>query len=374
MKIAVLKIGARIAKSKLKNMGGTGESLSIIKMLKISGCDIDVYTKILDSDIVLEDATSLDIETEYKNINSRGYDALLVLNGNYNAFGGAENRSCILNYYLINNFNGKVFYVLCDCDLLLKQAWPSIKNKSWASNYDEKDIFISRKDIVYISQARCVEKIKKKISSLDIEIKDVLYFPLEKFPFINNNYIKFNKKPSIDLMYGGTFRQGKRESDMLKYYFGYDSSKYSVEMFGKIKLNNFKDENVYKYDELYRPKFSKSVDYNNFGDKMNTSISTVAIGDTRYKQWGDLAQRIYESIMFNNVVFIDNSYDWSHRVFKDKELVDFNYVNSSVEVQDRLDILKKDNKFREYLTSLQIEDTKIDINNYCNSFKALLEV
>ena len=146
MKIAVLKLGARIAISSRGTSGGTGEVLSIIKMLTTAGCEVEAFTKILAKDEKPTDFSVLPIDQYYDKINDRNYDCLIVLNGSVNFFGGAEDREQILNYYIINNFKGNVFYVLCDPNLMLRQIWPSVAAKPWASNYQQKDIEIVRDD------------------------------------------------------------------------------------------------------------------------------------------------------------------------------------------------------------------------------------
>ncbi|MBQ6632426.1 MAG: hypothetical protein IJH55_10105 [Romboutsia sp.] len=367
MKVAVIKLGSRISISSTGTSGGTVETLSIIKILTTAGISVDAYTKILDKDESPKDFSIYNIEDEYKNINDRKYNSLIVLNGNVNYFGGVDDPSQTLNYWVINNFKGKVFYVMCDCNLLLKQIWPSIEKKKWASNYKKEDIYITRNDIVYLSQARFIHKVKEKANKL-VHIKDVIYFPFEKFPMLTMDNYPFNEDTTYDLLYGGTFRGGRREDDMIKYYFGYDD-KYKVEMFGKIDINNF---NLNKIAYLKPPIFGQSVTYDKFGAKMSEANATVIIGDPIYKSWGDLAQRIYESIIIGNIVLIDSAYDFQKKVFKNSELKDFCYVSYIEEVEDRLDKIR-DKKFRRHLVDLQREDTKIDIQEYCNLLKKIIE-
>lgn len=368
MKIALIKLGSRISCSSQGTSGGTGEALAIIKLLYIAGANVDVYTKILDGDEKPDYFSIYNIEDEYKNINNRNYDCLLIMNGSVNYFGGVDSPSQTLNYYIINNFTGKVYYIMCDCNLLLKQLWPVIENKSWSSNYNKEDIYIKRDDIVYISQARYVDKVLEKARAQDIHIKDVIYYPLEKFPFITMDYLLFNSNPSYDILYGGTFRNGRREDDLIKFYFGY--SKEKVALFGKIELDNF---NQKKIANLTKPDFEKSVSYDKFANKMLEAKSTIIIGDKLYKQWGDLAQRIYESILVGNVVFIDSSYDFSKRVFKNEELRQFNYVSNRDEVKYKLKKLD-DSDFRKHIVDLQKKDTYINKIDYCKDFLKLFEV
>ena len=243
MKIAVLKLGSRIAISGSGTSGGTGETLSIIKMLTTGGADVTAYTKVLSKDEAPKDFSIKNIEDEYLNINDCGYDALVVLNGNVNYFGGVDDPSQTLNYHIINNFKGKVVYILCDVNLILKQIWPSIEKKAWASNYKREDIEIKRRDIVCISQPRKVALIKDKELKAGIMLANVIHYPFEKFPLLTlkDNVYNFNENPIYDLSYGGTFRSGKREDDMIKFYFGYNE-KFKVDLSSQtLDVTTFKE-------------------------------------------------------------------------------------------------------------------------------------
>ena len=361
MNIALIKLGSRISINSVGTSGGTGETLSIIKMLTTAGANVDAYTKVLSRDEKPVDFNILDIESNYLDINNKNYDCLLVLNGNVTYFGGKDNRSQTLNYYIINNFKGKVFYIMCDCNLFLKQIWPSIINKSWASLYSRQDIEIVRDDIIYITQACDVSKVTQKAQRY-VNIKKSIYFPFEKFPLLTLRDMPINEFPEYDILYGGTFRSGRREADMIKFYFGYDPDLYKVEMFGNINFNDF---NKSKVDGLTSPIFSGPVNYDKFPEKMHESMATVIIGDKIYKELDDLAQRIYESIRIGNVVLIDSSYDYNKRVFKNSELLEFNYVTTREDVENRLDRLRNDSKLREHLIELQRLDTEINEKDYC---------
>ena len=367
MKVAVIKLGSRISVSSTGTSGGTGETLSIIKILTTAGVDVDAYTKVLSKDETPKDFKVYNIEDEYTNINSREYDALIILNGNVNYFGGVDDPAQTLNYHVINHFEGKVFYVMCDCNLLLKQIWPGVKKKKWGNNYKEEDILITRDDIVYISQARFTHKVKEKAKKY-APIKDVVYFPFEKFPLLTMKEFPFNENTSYDLLYGGTFRGGRREDDMIKYYFGYDSQ-FKVEMFGNISLDNF---DFKKIENKRQPEFGKSVEYDKFGEKMAEANATVIIGDPLYKSWGDLAQRIYESIIIGNVVLIDSSYDFQKKVFSNDELKKFCYVSSVKEVEDRL-LKIRDRNFRKHIVDLQRADTYVNIELYSKGLRKIIE-
>lgn len=371
MRIAIIKLGSRISISSHDSSGGTGETLAIIRMLLKAGVEVSAFTKILKKDETPKDFKILDLIENIDSINKDNYDALLVLNGNVNYFGGEDEPYQTLNYKAINKFNGKVFYIHCDGNLYLRQIWPSIEKKYWHNNYNEEDIKIVRDDIIYLTQSRNTSLVIERANKNGVKINKAFYFPLEKFPLISNddNYIiPYNFYPKYDLLYGGTFRNGRRQSDMIKFYFGYDPEKYNVTMFGKINIDNF-DKN--KINGLEYPFFEKGVNYNKFKDKMSESLATVIIGDEIYKKQDDLAQRIYESALSGSFVLIDSSYDFNKRVFNNPILKQFCYVNNREDVKNRLFDLKF---YRKYYRDLLLEDLVFNFNEkqYCDDFINLI--
>lgn len=366
IKIAVLKLGARITYG--GTSGGSGEAIAIIDMLKNANIDVHAYTKILQKDTPLQNVKMHQILDEYKEINNLNYDALVVINGSVNYFGGYDSPEQTINYHIINNFNGPIYYIMCDPNLSLKQIWPSIEKKEWASNYKKEDIFIT-KQINYIIQARNTDKVKTDLLKNDIGIKSIVHYPFEKFPLLYNN--TFNKKLSekkYDLLYGGTFRGGKRQDDMIKFYFGLDE--FNVAMFGNIKETDF---NIKKTNNLSHPKYEQAVVYDKFNEKMSESIATVIIGDKYYKEISDLAQRIYESILAGVITFIDSSYDKDKIIFKNPKL-QFLYVSSKEDLKIKLDKIKKLNDEQyQVLLNMQREDAFINIDEYCKSFANLIK-
>jgi hypothetical protein len=369
MKLAVIKLGSRVAYGGKDTSGGNGEAKSIIKMLHKAGASIDVYTKVLDKDRNPAHLTFYNIESEYENINNRGYEGLIVLNGNVNFFGGAEDRAQILNYWLINRFQGKVFYVYCDPSLSLSQIWNSISKKPWSFNWIESDINITRSDIVYISQPYNIEAVKKKIGD-DIAIQEIVHYPMERFPCLNSK-VEMKPNPSLDLSYGGTMRGNRRAKKMVKFYFGYEDLK--VEMFGKMDQDVLlKTRDKFFPDLQKAPIFGPPVEYDDFMQKMNDTLCHVVIGDTWY-EGNDMPQRCFESIWSNVITFIDVDMDPLKRVFPDGACAKFNYVKDSSEVAKRIKMLKDIPELREKVLKSQIDAINFDAAKYCNDFLKIIK-
>ena len=369
MKIAVVKIGARIAVDNNSKSAGTGETLSVIKLFTDAGFEVDAYSKVLASDAIPDNFKLYDIETEYQNINSRNYAALIVINGNANFFGGTENKTnAILPITVMNQFKGKVFYVLCDPFLIPKQIWKSVEKKPWANKYRKEDLLITRDDITVITQVRDLDVIAAEIKR-EIPLNDICFFPFERFPLVTLTNLEKPDSYNVDLIYDGTFRSGRREKDMIKFYFDYPED-ISVEMFGQIKLEQFDSK---KIKGLKAPVFGPALKYNDFKHKMRTSMSSVAIGDDKYKKIGILGMRIFESIRIGNVIFIDSAYDNRRLTFKDKTLLGFNYVDNRKDVIDKIRYLKSNPSFIDEIVDRQRKDTDMDIPEYLSGLKAIIE-
>lgn len=371
MNIGVIKLGARISFSSQGTSGGTGEALSIIKMLTLGGAKLTIFTKILSKDECPPEHSWVNMILPVEEITERlkSLDALIVINGTVQFYGGAEDREQLLNYVVINEFAGPVFYIYCDPELTLKQVWPSVEKKPWASNWTRQSLEITRKDIIYLSQPYDIEKVLNSFNKNEVVPSKVVHFPFEQFPCLNEK-LSFNERPSVDLSYGGTMRGGKREKKMVKFYFGHPSD-ITVEMFGKIKEDDF---NLAKFGSPRSPEFTGPVKYDEMLSKMNSSMSHCVIGDPWYEQINDMAQRAYESIWSSVVTFIDSDLDSLRRVYgKDTVLADFLYVSDRVELSEKIALLKVDTSLRKQIVEDQFKAIGFNAKQYCESFVNLIK-
>jgi len=365
MKVAVVKLGARIAFGSSSSAGSVGEAQAICNMLRLGGADVHIYTKILDKDEPAPEGVTLhQIEEEFDDVSA---DALVVINGNVNFFGGVLDNAQILNYHILNRFNGPVHYILCDPAITLKQIWSSVASKDKDSLYKRENIEVTRTDIHYICQpyntAKYLQFVNKSKSAIGISRMD--HYPFEKFPCLQTP-LSINPMPLTDLSYGGTFRGGRRAGKMLKFYFGY-SEDIEVEIFGKIKREDF---------DLVTPRpptFSGPVKYEQMMGKMNKSLAHVVIGDKLYEDTDDVPQRLAESVWSQVVTFVDHDMDRARRIFgKDKYLNELLYVTDNVDVEAKIMILKDDDGARREVLEYQMAAFNFDAADFCNNFVELL--
>lgn len=366
MKLAVVKLGARVIfGEKMGTSGGSGEARSLINMLAVGKQDVHVYTKILAKDEPVTHVKMHQMLDEYQDINSQGYDALCVINGSVNYMGGVDDPSQTNIYWMINNFKGPVFYFYCDPNLSLKQIWPSVSKKPWASNYKQSDIEITRADIRVICQIYNTQKCKEVFDKNGIKVQSVDQYPFEKFPMM---FEAIRSEKLLDLQYGGTFRSGRREQKLIDFYFGLPDD-ISVEVFGKIKADDF---NPKKTGDLRKPIFTGAVNYDKMIHKMSQGLVHTVIGDTQYPAYQMISQRAYESIQAGCVTLIDSAFDTQKIIFKDKELQKFCYVNNRSQVAERIQTLKADPKTAEDIVKMQVTDVDFNEKKYCKDFCELI--
>jgi hypothetical protein len=367
MKVAVIKLGSRISFNANDTSGANGEARSICKMLKGGGAEVHIYTKILKKDKLVEDYQWHDLSEHI--LDHPTEDILVILNGNVNFFGGAEDREQLLNYAIINAFEGPIFYVYCDPELTLKQVWPSVAKKPWAGNWSQGTLDIVRKDINYLCQPFDTEMIRNDLKKHEIIPQNIIHFPFEQFPCLNER-LPFNPAPEVDLSYGGTMRGGKRVKKMAKFYFGHPDE-ISVEMFGKIEAKDFEDKYVMG---LRHPTYTGPVKYDDMLPKMNKAMAHCVIGDPYYEKINDIPQRLWESVNSNVVTFIDYEMDKMRRVWAaDKVLGDFLYVKDRQELSEKILLLKSDNELRKQILSDQFTALNFNPEEYCASFVNLIK-
>ena len=368
MKVAVIKIGSRISFNGRDTSGGNGEARSIIRMLERAGAEVHIFTKILDRDELPAAYSWHNLSDPDLDLAASHCDALIVLNGTYNCFGGAEDREQLLNYVMLNSFAGPVFYILCDPELTLRQAWPTVEKKPWAAKWQRDQLEITRKDIIYLSQPADVQAVAAGLGSRDVQPARIIHFPFEQFPCLGA-MLRPAEQPTVDLAYGGTMRGGRREKKMVKFYFGHPSS-IDVEMFGKISLEDFKPTLT---QGLQAPRFSGSVNYSDMHRKMNSSLAHCVIGDPWYEKINDVPQRTYESIWSGVVTFIDVDMDRARRVYgRDRELADFLYVQDRRELSEKLLYLKEDPTLRHQILKDQLAAVRFDADAYCDQFLSVI--
>lgn len=369
MNIGVVKIGGRILPSNNTSIN-TGEGESIVKLLSNSNV-LNVFAKY--NDKIINQSTEkvfyINNREDSFNINDYNLDCLVVVNGSPNFFGGNVEQTLIDTYRDIKNFNGKILYFLLDPLLYPKQikshvlrllSKEEIASEEVSRIADSVDI--SNKEIICISQARNTKALETKIEKekLNVEFR---YFPFDQYPLVNydKNQYFFNLDPEVDLLYGGTFRSGRREKDLIKYYFGLPAD-ISVELFGKLPIDKF---NQKKIEGLSVPASTGEIPFYEFCDKMNKARASVIIGDSFYRDGENMSPRLWENIISRCVSIIDKNFD-TKMYYKDI-VTEECYVGNRQELESLLYKLKDDN-YRRSLIDKQIRSIlDWNVENYVST-------
>ncbi len=367
-KVALIKIGARISFKDEEKMSSTlVEVLATLKLLSSCDMEVDIYTKksARDKDHPVYDV--YDLKTNWFNINMKDYDALFIVNGSVPFYGGKDGNDDIFNYKIINCFEGKMFYMLFDPYLGLKQIHGNIAKKEDYKIHAE-DTRVTRDDITYITQCQDTSEIN------ELGQQSVHYFPLQQFPlYMSNIYPEYNSYPPVeelqrDLTYCGSFRGGRRQEDMIEYYFGSERS--------TIVGSGYKDGERFskkKVGNLIYPKFEKPVKQKQVAKEMRKGLATVIIGDPLYIKHYDIAQRLYECVLANVITFIDKKLDPEMRTFNQ---MPFFYVTSKEDLYNKLAYLyqSEDNRLRYLKMQKEVIINSFDFNLYSADFRRMLEV
>lgn len=386
MRIGVLKLGLKVDYSIEDNRGALSEAKILIDMLHRGGADVVLFTQIDQGDVFPDWLEHHDIY--YSNhkfdINTYNIDKLVIINGSIE--GPSQSKDAVIlnayNYKAINTFNGKVYYLLCDPDLVLKQSIAENISKfgAWDEVSEAGDYQINRNDIRYIVQPYNTDIIFDYINSSEdnclILKNNIYHFPFEKFPCLyDNNIYGYNENPKYDLMYGGSIRVGRRAYKIAKYLYGY-SDDINVLLFGKMDpelLSNIARDEFGITDK--HPNIEGLVPYNKFCNKLNSSLSTIVIGDKLYEDSNDIAQRCYESMMAQVVTFIDSDLDKKKIVFENNiVLKNFMYVSSQKELEQKIRFIKENEACRKYIIDYQNKLTQFDTKQYCEKLVNILKL
>lgn len=281
-----------------------------------------------------------------ENFDINRYDSIFVLNDSSNMFGGAEIPTMTTLFKVLHNFDKQIYFILTDLSLPMIDYYDHIKDKVWASNYS-KDDFTLKYPINILSQGKdfnIISNIHKKIS-----YNNIYYVPWHIwkifYPDKNKNFSNFFNTPekTVDLIYGGSFRGGRRKKKFLDYFF---NRNIKVELYGNIKESNFSD-----CEYSISPTFSSVIPNYMVTDKNNSSISTIIMGDKNYNN-NMVTLRFIEALLADDVIcFIDNDFDTMHTLLDD----DYFYVSNGEELELKINNIKNDSNLKERLLNIQNE-------------------
>lgn len=333
MKIGIMKIGANITQSKSIRSAANYDIFSLMDLLK-NDHEISIITKKTRNTVLAPQYDLIEIN-ELEDINSYGLDCILFFNGAINFFGGAESPETMKYFRVMNNFVGRVYYIVTDIRYPLYQILDFVKGKDWGVKYqqDEQNYLTVRTDIRYIYQGRsrkALQTILDKRNSkriVPIQSENIHHFPIEWA--IMANEPKLIATPwdtrTIDLIYGGANRDSHRKNRLTEYF--YDNP-LNVLTFGPVKIHPTVPS-------------TGTVAHNEFMRVMSRAKATIIVGDRTYHN-NFFTLRMYESILAGCITFIDLVFD-KEKVFyqNDKALQEFLYVKTQKELVHKLNSLSE---------------------------------
>jgi hypothetical protein len=286
------------------------------------------------------------------------FDMVILINHTLNFFGGQENKSLIPSFKLMAKFNKPIVFLYSDFDMPFQQIWEKIKDRNWESvkGLTEQDVRINK---IYVAVNSYDLSITRRQSFIkDVEIIKWFSFPvhltslyLEKDKTIFediNSYL--GKTKNYDIIYGGSFRGGKREKKMFHYLFNTD---YSVFVNGNISIEQFKK--TYKPDYDKPPIFNGKVDFAELSKVNSNSLATIVFGDKSFENHL-ITLRIPEGLRDDLVIFIDDDFDKERKIFNNSLLKEFNYVFGKYGVDDKITILRNDKELLRKIIEAQRQE------------------
>lgn len=391
-KMAICKIGGRISFGKVDrngnfsnakdSSGGNGEAKAIIDIAKKSGAfDITILTRLAKNDYIPEDYKFVDIVKTYNEghlqsfLDEQDFDAILVINGSINAFGGEEKCMYpdIVLYKMFKAFKKKIVFCACDiCIPFNPKIWTRIHLKKWAYKYTAEEFDLTGKTFYMLTQARDLDAFYDVIGLRKTNVfkkENIQNFSFEKFPCENPiHHVPVNQNPQYDLLYGGTLRAGRRIKKILDWYYNHPTL--NIELFGNMDQEKIaevaKEEGI---EIQHKPRFGEPVNYLDNSKKMNQALATVIIGDKLYETTSTVQQRAYEAMCANVVTFIDEDLDKPHNVYGfNSGLEKFLYLKKPDQLEKRIQMLKDVPGLRQKILELQQKIISFDRTEWYNDF------
>lgn len=347
MKFAIMKIGARFKESDNISVYAH-ESIVVGTILQNRGHEVIYVTDVKESDPTPVKMKIIDYDEYF--VRAHEFDALLVMGGLTGFYGGLPASREPDIYKAMNNFpkEGQVYWVQTEIRASYHNNLNAVFNKSWGHSYKHHDIRIREKSVRHLTQFKNVDAYKF-FGKITAE-----YFPFEKFTlyeYCNKELTDIDySKCEYDLVYGGSFRFGSREEEMVKYFFGLPND-ISMYVFGMIEECQFTIQGNKR-----PPTFGKSVKYNKYGETLQKGWCSITPGDKNCQKIDHLTVRTYENVVHGLVAFIDTEFDPNKRIFSHPTLRKFLYVSTQSELINRIRHLKQHPEKIKKIVDLQRQD------------------
>jgi hypothetical protein len=278
--------------------------------------------------------------------NINDYEEIILHNYNLNFFGGTIDDYTVKTIKLLNQFNGRIYYLITDPKLYFQSIADSLLERLKVNKINFAGDRISVDDLIQFKKVE--EKFIAIFTGRDYEyflskqkptysLQHGYNIPLFEFMFINKP-IKANNnvEKQFDLCYYGNNRGGYR-TKVLKSIFSNSTLKTNVIGFNLEMPNNICDS---------------YIDNNVLNDYIQRSVGSIVIGDKEHENnW--ITARFFENINNNLVSFIYNSYDSNKVLYKSEFLKEYVYFSTSQKILSTLKLIEKDPIFYQQILTEQ---------------------
>lgn len=351
MKIAIINMGNNVINFKTVP---SSETIYLFKVISEMGLNVDIIS--LKNGVYTKSFDEVDVND---------YDRLIVVNSSINFFGGKPNLAILSAQKFMAKYKSKIYYLFTDIRLPFSQSWPNVKNRPWAYLYTEEELLI-KSPIKVISQGINLDIAKAAHKKVD-NVIEFEYFPIEQYKIHMNDFqLSKPTKKTLDVIYGGSFRSGQRESKMVEFLF---DTGLNIEFFGNAREKQFKNP---KYPWTKAPVFTGKIPMNMVSEKNSQAIAALIIGDKNYND-NFITLRVWETMAFDAVMLIDEEFDTKHRIINDARF----YVNNRAELIDRVNELKHSDVLRKEMLSIQhdiLNKTRAKKAEWQDAFKKAIDL
>ena len=330
---------------------------------------------------------NIDFYKDISEVSLNDYDEVWIHNSSYNLYGGVLSTESLQAFYQLCDFTGDIFYAMYDPKLPCSNFAQYLKYKARNNNGKIRVGRGTNWTLVELDQSK-LDKFTNEVwpritiafNGMDYEKYLSSYNERHKKQFINNpeHINKLYNGNWCEVHYGEYLAINYKKDLKLKNY-DYSNKKYDLVYYGNNRHNerNKIINNIYDKDYVnalfigYDPEFThakttvfKYLVQDEMLPLICESYATIVCGDELHNG-NFITARFFEAMLLDTVGLIYNSYDPEHKLISDKKLADFIYIETSEDVQDRLNQIKNNETL--YREIVEAERKEI-LNNFTNKY------
>jgi hypothetical protein len=294
------------------------------------------------------------------------YDLIFAFNGSLNCYGGKVSNETLTSYRIFNASKIPTIYAITDTNIPIGDLAGWIRNaqsKGFYSELNPDEYEIEAGKISALSQTYDNRAITENWKKKECKFGKFVYFPFEKTVFFREQLEKeICLSPNDHLIYFGNSRGGKRDKKFNQFYCHLNTP--------TVVYGNWDPEKLMK-GKLHisaMPNFMGKKDMYLLHKDINQSLAHCYISDP-VNEGTIWTTRFYEAILNRTVLFMDVANDPEKKKFPSK----FYYVESSTELDQKLELLRKNPDFRARIIEEQYQSTLANDRAFVDKFDMMLD-